>query len=248
MNFSSKFVTQFAKKFKQNLQQEIKNNKNLTQNIENIARIKLNIINFIEHSKTIKMADKVLVTPLRISDSILLYTLDKTTEVINLIVNNQIQNMYKFIPQTIKDIDKIVDIPNYYGGNKYTKIKPDEHKYNRDEKSINYIENKLIPNILFNKKYKLKDEKSRTYINLLYDSIKNKYKLKEHQFYVIDCIDYRNVETNGYDKNENIGFTFDLQVTCKYFDKIFVTKKLNFSCFMKFDGFDKILQFDFQET
>ncbi|KAM0688403.1 hypothetical protein COBT_000337 [Conglomerata obtusa] len=264
MNLSSK-TSQFIYKFRQNLHDEIKKNEELTKCLTKLSHINLKFQTNVLHSKYMLCTTKAILTPLKISDEIIKLAIRNQLAIAaSDFIRNKIYRAIKVItiPQTY--LDKY--IPVYYGCNKFFEalniVKKNKQESNinkksilynyfncnRDERSIMYLENDLIPNIFFNKNYTLSDEKSNALIEVFYDCIRNKTKIKRHNVHVIKCIDYRGAESDGYNDEEEIGIGFNLQMSCIYLDEIIKKKYFEFKCFMKFDSDDKILSFDFQEV
>ncbi|KAM0676336.1 hypothetical protein GVAV_000301 [Gurleya vavrai] len=245
MNSVTKFASDFTQNFNKNLQIEIKNNKELSKSLDKI-NLTINFFNrHILNFKPIKLTTNVLIKPLKMTD----YAIKKATN--KLIIDKiepKFNNFCKLLPIPFKQIDNF--IPHFYGGNKFLKIDETKNEFfnkNRDESSIDFLENKLIPNIFLNSDFKFEDEKSKAILNNFYDYIRNKYKLKKHNFYNIECIDYRNVETDGYDLNEEITLSFTLKIKLEYFKNEFKQKVDSFRCFIRFDGDDRIKNFEFYE-
>lgn len=263
MNTLSNKGLQFLQIYNRNLKAEIDKNIELKRSLEEFTN-KFNMIYMkISNSIPLVIARKVIVQPLQISD-FLLCNIYKGCErkasklQLEQRLENFFANNFGFIRNRL--VEKI-NIPQFYGGNplykhfvndKIEKKISDKRLIdkifkNRDEKSISYIENRLIPNIFIRHEFLENDKRIKSIVNAFHDYIREICGIKEYNFHHFMCIDLRNLETDGYNADEEIDFTFEMLYKIKYIKEIVIEKIFYFDCNIKFDKDDRVISFSYNE-
>lgn len=246
MNVFLNNTQNFIKIFKENCRKEIHNNKQLHYKLSTYKHKYNSVIETLSNSLPLKLLNKSILVPLKLTDAVLIqcfksFNYDLTSIIHKKLTDNASKKMFSWIDA--------LDVPQFYGG-KLKKMKPVKIKQsgiNRDEVSIENIENTILPNIFFNSSYMCKDKNIRDIMHNFYENIRNRFFLQPYDFYTIKCIDLRNTESDGYTIDEEIEIDFLLQVRVKYFTDYMRNEILYYKCKMKFDGDDQVINFTYDE-
>ncbi|EJW05112.1 hypothetical protein EDEG_00782 [Edhazardia aedis USNM 41457] len=156
----------------------------------------------------------------------------------------------------------IIDVINLLDANKKISLRFKKILSSKDFKENNFenllqdsefyiyaMESLYIPKLFFidfNKKND--DSKLGILLNSLKSYIKNSYTINKHSPCFFKCKDLRNIETEGFDCDGKITFSFEIEISMSYLDRggfKIIFKKLD--CTAKFDEKFVMLALDFKE-
>lgn len=272
MNLIANHLQKFIVLYKQNLLEEVNKNMKLQDDIKRLSTGVLYTFNTILDFYPIDRFLTLVSPPAKIADVIIKRIGTTSKQIImkqlqKIKLKNIVNDRNKYFIQLVNKLD----IPQYYGGlnnNRITDIHVHDQnilssviqnlvkKYqnclnvlqNRDESTIKMYENIIIPGAFI--KYNELDMgcKFKNRIDQLYRHVMNLNGIQKYDFHSIKCIDLRNIETDGFDLNEEIEFAFTIRVKCRFLREYLRESNHIFDCTMKFDGDEQLIHFTYNET